>query len=111
MGGGYLVVYQLATFGNHQTVMTGSSPMASLVYFSNYFSFLLFFIYISDCTPFLFSELMIKKNSKQLCFKSRCFYDSWIRVVFAKVFMLSVIGEYTCALRASLLATWIYSEY
>ena len=54
---------------------------------------------------------MIKKTINNFVSKSRCLYDFWIRVVFAKVLMLSVIGEYTCALRASLLATWIYSEY
>ena len=104
--------YQPATFGNHQTVVVGSPLTVSLVYFSSYlsfFAFLYIFIYFR-LHSILFSEFMIKKTRNSFVSNSHL-YDSWIRVIFAKVLMLSVNGTYTCALRASLLATWIYSEY
>ena len=53
---------------------------------------------------------MIKKP-KTLVSNPRCLHNSWIRVVFAKVLMLAVFGACTCALSASLLGTWIYSEF
>ena len=65
------------------------TPHGFLKSFRSYFLFLLFlYIYSLACTSFTFVELMIKKNPKQFVSKSRCLYDSWIRVVFAKVLML-----------------------
>ena len=55
---------------------------------------------------------MIWKKLEAFLFqKPGCLYDSWIGIIFAKVLMRSVIGEFRCALRASLLAIWIYSEF
>ena len=110
MGGSYQVVTNRPLLVTTKRLWPAISH-GFLSYFSSYFSFFTSLYIYFRLHSVLFSELMIKKTWNNFISNSRCLYGSWIRVIFAKVLMLSESGAYTSALRAFLLATWIYSEY